>query len=99
MKSLKLAKNGRFGWIVPDEAKLAVALRCLAGGDPKDLFLIFTSPTRTCSSASGPAPHASQSSRSPFSSRLFSGDMISKYCRVAGGAALERRLSSFAEQG
>ena len=40
VKSLKLAKNGHFGWVVPNEAKLAMALRYLAGGDPKDLFLI-----------------------------------------------------------
>ncbi|MGB1592517.1 MAG: transposase family protein, partial [Promethearchaeia archaeon] len=41
VNDLKQAKRGHFGWIVPDEAKLAMALRYLAGGDPKDLFLIY----------------------------------------------------------
>ena len=38
---MKQAKRGHFGWVVPNEAKLAMALRYLAGGDPKDLFLIY----------------------------------------------------------
>ena len=50
MKSLKLAKNGHFGWIVPDEAKRdGPALP--RGGDPKASSSSITSPTRTCSSA------------------------------------------------
>ena len=37
----KQAKNGHWGWIVPNAAKLAMALRYFAGGDPQDLFLIY----------------------------------------------------------
>ena len=37
----KRAKDGHWGWVVPDAAKLAMALRYLAGGDPQDLYLIY----------------------------------------------------------
>ena len=37
----KRAKDGHWGWVVPDAAQLAMALRYLAGGDPQDLYLIY----------------------------------------------------------